>query len=75
MDAPALPGVRYIVSWQNHADAPVPETLLKRSDMEIYRLEEQGVSSNRNNALDHASTEVKQILDDEVTKLPEGILA
>lgn len=75
MDAPALPGVRYIVSWQNHADAPVPETLLKRSDMEIYRLEEQGVSSNRNNAIDHASAEVILVLDDDVTIFPEGILA
>lgn len=27
MNLPALEGVTYIVSWQEHADAPVPDSL------------------------------------------------
>lgn len=75
MKASELPGVRYIVSWQNHEDAPVPEALLKRPDMEVHRLDVSGVSRNRNNAIDHSRGDVIVIQDDDVTIYPEGLLA
>ncbi len=66
MNPPRIEGVSYIVSWQNHGDAPVPESLEGRDDFRIYRFDGKGVSANRNNALDHASSEIMLISDDDL---------
>ncbi len=50
MVLPPIAGVRYVVSWQNHHDAPEPE-VLKRPDVTILRFDGVGLSANRNNAL------------------------
>ena len=35
---PPQPGVRYVVSWQRHENAPIPTALL-RPDVEIHRFD------------------------------------
>lgn len=68
-----IAGIRYIVSWQNHGNAPVPESLSGRPDVEIHRFEGTGLSRNRNNALKHCSADLVLITDDDVTLFPEGL--
>lgn len=75
MNAPHLDGVRYIVSWQNHGDAPVGAALSQRTDMEIHRFDKSGLSRNRNNAIAHTRADVIVVLDDDVTIFSEGIQA
>lgn len=65
MDLPHVEGVRYIVSWQNHDDGPVPPAL-ERDDMEVHRLDKSGVSQNRNNAMDHCKADVIYFADDDI---------
>lgn len=72
MDLPHIDGVRYIVSWQNHADAPIPEEL-QREDVEIHRCERQGQSLNRNNAIDHCKADIILMGDDDLIYHPEGL--
>lgn len=60
------PGVRYVVSWQNHAGLPVPGQLLERSDVTVCRYDGVGVAANRNNALRHCSADVIVVGDDDV---------
>lgn len=59
-------GVRYIVSWQEHRDATIPQSLLDRNDVEIYRFDVKGLSNNRNNALDHCRGDIVLIADDDL---------
>ena len=59
-------GVKYIVSWQEHANAPIPESLLSRDDVEIHRLDIKGLSNNRNNAMDHCHGDIVLIADDDL---------
>lgn len=68
MLAPLLPqeGVKYIVSWQEHNDAFIPESLANRGDVEVYRLEKKGLSNNRNNAIDHCKGDIILIADDDL---------
>ena len=66
---PPQPGVRYVVSWQRHENAPIPTALL-RPDVEIHRFDGVGLSNNRNNALDHCTADVILIADDDLTYLP-----
>lgn len=63
---PRVDGVRYVVSWQNHGDAPVPESLLQRDDVEIHRCELTGVANNRNNAVDHCRADIILMADDDI---------
>lgn len=72
MVLPPIAGVRYVVSWQNHQDAPVPE-VLKRPDVTILRFDGVGLSANRNNALAHCTAEVVLISDDDVICTPKRI--
>lgn len=64
---PPQDGVRYIVSWQAHEDAPIPEELLKRRDVEVHRFEGTGASKNRNNAIDHCTADIILFADDDLS--------
>ncbi len=64
---PRLDGVRYIVSWQCHGNAPIPDSLASRDDVEIYRCELTGVANNRNNAVDHCRGDIILMADDDIT--------
>lgn len=55
---PVCEGLRYVVSWQNHGNAPVPAPLAERADIIICRTEEKGLSANRNNALSHCTADI-----------------
>ena len=59
-------GVRYIVSWQQHEDKEVPETIQLREDVEVIRLDQKGLSNNRNNAINFASADIVLIADDDL---------
>lgn len=63
---PPQKGVRYVVSWQEHGDAPVPVSLVSRDDVEICRLGLRGVSNNRNNAIDHCDGDIILNSDDDL---------
>lgn len=73
MDLPRVDGVRYVVSWQKHDGAAVPETLL-RDDVRVYRTESVGLSKNRNLAFSHCSADVVLIADDDLVYTAEGLL-
>ncbi len=75
MNLPEVEGVGYIVSWQNHGDAPVPYRLMMRNDVKIVRCERRGVSVNRNNALDHGTADYLLIGDDDLIYTPESLKA
>lgn len=66
MGLPRVPGVSYVVSWQQHGGAPVPASLTGRGDVEVWRLERGGVSANRNNAIDHATADILLMADDDL---------
>lgn len=73
MELPRLEGVRYVVSWQAHEGAPVPDTLKDRYDVIVCRFGQSGQSKNRNNALDHCAADIIVCSDDDVTFFPDGI--
>ena len=70
---PPMDNVRYIVSWQEHENASIPESLQKREDVEIHRFNEKGVSNNRNNALKFCRADLVMIADDDMVYQPEAI--
>lgn len=74
MVLPPMEGVRYIVSWQEPGDTPVPAEL-DRPDMVVLRLEGRGLSRNRNNALDHSDGDIRLIADDDLEYTPEQLRA
>ena len=73
MQLPRIEGVEYVVSWQSHGDAPVPPTLLSRTDIRICRFDRQGVSANRNNSISHARGEIVLIGDDDLIYYPDSL--
>lgn len=66
-------GVRYIVSWQDHEDYPVPDALSQRKDVEIWRCDKRGLSSNRNNAMSHCKGDIVVIADDDISYAPDFV--
>ena len=74
MNLPVVDGVDYVVSWQEHHDAPIPESLASRSDISVFRTDSHGLSNNRNNALEHATGDVILIADDDLTYTPQQLL-
>ncbi|MDE7159673.1 MAG: glycosyltransferase family 2 protein [Muribaculaceae bacterium] len=66
---PPAPGVRYVVSWQNHDGAPVPDAL-ERPDVLVVRTSTRGISLNRNNALSHCDADIVIFADDDLTLYP-----
>ena len=69
-----IEGVRYIISWQSHQNAPIPESLMRREDVEIHRLDINGISNNRNNAIDFCKGDIVLFSDDDMVYSREGIL-
>lgn len=69
---PSIPGVNYVISWQAHESAPVPEGL-QRSDIKIYRYDGVGLSCNRNNSFKYCNSDIIIIADDDVQFFEEGI--
>lgn len=65
-------GVRYIISWQEHANTPIPETL-QRQDVSIFRMEGKGLSRNRNNAILNSDADLIYISDDDLEILPGAL--
>lgn len=65
MVLPPVEGLRYIVSWQAHGDAPIPAELI-RPDVEIHRFHKTGLSNNRNNAIDHCFGDIVLFSDDDI---------
>lgn len=70
---PENDGIKYVVSWQDHSNAPIPQSILERNDVSVFRFEEVGLSPNKNNALDHCKSEIIYFTDDDVELSPEGI--
>lgn len=69
---PPQEGVRYVVSWQEHDGAPVPESIQRRQDVDVCRLEVKGVSNNRNNATAHCSADIVLASDDDLIYEPDA---
>jgi len=70
---PPAEGIRYVVSWQNHENTEIPETLASRRDVQIFRFDGKSLSTNRNNSLDHCHADLIIITDDDVELLSDGI--
>lgn len=74
MVLPPAEGVRYIVSWQAHGNAPIPAELM-RPDVEIHRFNLLGQSLNRNNAIEHCTADIILHSDDDIIYNQEGLIA
>lgn len=72
---PALDGVRYIISWQDHRNADIPAPLAQRADVEVWRFDGTGLSANRNNAIAHCRADILLFADDDIIYNPEGLQA
>lgn len=70
---PPIEGVRYVISWQRHEGMPLPEGLECRGDVEVWRLDEEGVSRNRNNALSHCRSGLVVVADDDLVFRKEDL--
>lgn len=67
------PGVRYIVSYQYTDERyleMIPASLQQRDDVALWKYKGQGLSSNRNQALSHATADIILYADDD-TRLNE----
>ena len=64
-------GVKYIVSWQEHENAPVPTLIASREDVVISRLDVKGLSNNRNNAIAQCRGDIILIADDDLQYEPD----
>ncbi len=69
---PPREGVGYIVSWQDHREEAVPETVAARADVEILRFDGKGLSANRDNALAHCTADIVLIGDDDLVYRPDA---
>lgn len=60
--------IRYTISHQLTDDnyERIPNSLLNRSDVDVYQIKSKGLSANRNNALKHAKGDICIIADDDV---------
>ena len=71
---PQQENVRYIVSYQytdeRYLDL-IPSCLSTRTDVTIYKYKGQGLSANRNLALDKATADLVMYADDDARLLPE----
>lgn len=70
---PKLINVGYIIGWQNHGGGRIPDELI-REDITVLRINEKGLSRNRNLAIAHSNADVVLISDDDVTLYPHGIV-
>lgn len=72
MQLPRIEGVRYVVSWQSHENADVPDEL-RREDIEVCRFDGVGLSANRNNSIECCRGDVIIIADDDLRFFEDGI--
>lgn len=63
---PPREGVGYVVSWQDHRNARIPDAVAARDDVEVLRFDGRGLSANRNNALEHCRADIILIGDDDL---------
>lgn len=63
---PPREGVGYVVSWQDHRGAEIPEAVGSREDVTVLRFDGKGLSANRNNALEHCRADIILIGDDDL---------
>ena len=71
---PPMGGVRYVVSMQwtrPEMRERVPQVLREREDVTLTLLAGEGLSRNRNNAIEHATGDVLLIADDDNRYTPE----
>lgn len=73
MNPPQIPGVSYVVSWQNHGGAAIPQSITGRDDFKVFRFDRKGVSANRNNAIEHSVADIYLIADDDLVYTRENI--
>lgn len=71
---PPQENVHYIVSYQytdeRYLDL-IPKVLAEREDVSVYKYKGQGLSANRNLALDRATADIVMYADDDAHLLPE----
>lgn len=70
---PPRDGVCYIVSYQYTDERyleMIPASITNRSDVVLYKYKGQGLSSNRNQALSHATGDIIMFADDDTRLLP-----
>lgn len=70
---PQVEGVRYVVSWQQHHDAPIPSDIASRPDIIVHRFDGKGIASNRNNAIAHCSGDIILFADDDIIYTHQGL--
>lgn len=70
---PEVEGVRYIISWQQHGDAPIPPAFAARTDITIVRTDVVGLSANRNNAIAHCTSDFILNADDDMAYDAEAL--
>ena len=70
---PPIDNVRYIISWQQHENAPIPDSILKRDDVSVSRIDQPGLSNNRNNSFRHGAGDIILVADDDIDYNAEGI--
>ena len=73
MNLPVIPGVKYLVSWQEPGENAVPDELASRDDVRIIFLKGYGLSRNRNNCFDNATGDILLIADDDLEFYPDGL--
>lgn len=64
-------GVKYVVSWQEHENSEIPESLLHRDDVTIHRYDLKGLSNNRNNSISLCKGDIILIADDDLILEPD----
>lgn len=69
---PPREGIGYVVSWQDHRDAEIPNSLAERNDVRILRFDGSGLSANRNNALENCQADIVLIGDDDLVYRPDA---
>lgn len=70
---PALPGVEYLVSWQNYGVGAIPVELAERSDFKIFLEDSSGLSNNRNRLLKEAGADLVLISDADLAYNADGL--
>ena len=71
---PPQEGVHYVISYQYTDERYlelIPQNLTTRSDISLYKYKGQGLSANRNLALDKATGDIIMYADDDARLLPE----
>ena len=71
---PPQPQIRYLISYQYTDERYlelIPEQLVSRSDVMLYKYKGQGLAANRNLALERATSEYVMFADDDTRISPD----